>query len=104
MYILNECAYSWSVAVMMNLNSPYTKSVNGIIFRLKESGIITKWKKDEMDKIATVAETQKLTAVLEATSLADLTAAFMALGLGLAASMACFLLETLIGMDSKPKP
>ena len=103
MYIMNECAYFWSVALMMNLNSPYTKSVNDVIFRVKESGLITKWKSDEMDKIAKLAESRNLTPKLQATSLADMTAAFMALGFGMLFAVICFFMENMARMTFKNK-
>ena len=98
MHIMKECWQFVPIGLMLKRNSPLTERVNRVLFNLIEGGFISKWKRDEMDKVQRV-EVFKLKTVNSGNlqlSVEHFQYILIFLFCGLAASSAGFFLEHIL--------
>ena len=55
-YILKECLKTYPAAFATPHNSIFTHKFSHLISKMRESGLITKWYTDEMEKVATLRD------------------------------------------------
>ena len=97
MHIMKECWNYFPISFVLPKHSPYTELFSLKIHQLNEAGLIDKWKRDEMDKVAKLAEQgngAKLTLV-RPLSIDDVQIPFMLLGISGILCIFVFLLELL---------
>ena len=95
-YIVPECWKHYSISLYFPRDSKIAADFDREIGRLIQSGLIHKWKKDEMDKVTQTRNPQSFSLGRDTLMIEDIIVSFIVLVIGYVLSCLAFLVELVL--------
>ena len=95
MYVLDECVAYFPVTMILRYKSNFTEAFSEGTRRLREAGLIDKWKRDAMDDVARLGDeaAAEIVSLEKPLTLHDLQTPFLILAIGLATAAISLFME-----------